>query len=50
LPIAAPLIRKIYQKSPPLFRGKSMKPHLTARFKVSNDPQFEEKVTDIVGV
>ncbi len=27
-----------------------LKPHLTARFKVSNDPQFEEKVTDIVGL
>ncbi len=27
-----------------------LKPHLTAKFKVSNDPQFEEKVTDIVGL
>ena len=27
-----------------------LKPHLTRTFKVSNDPQFEEKVTDIVGL
>ncbi|MFX8071326.1 IS630 family transposase, partial [Acinetobacter baumannii] len=27
-----------------------LKPHLVAKFKVSNDPQFEEKVTDIVGL
>ena len=27
-----------------------MKPHLTKGFKVSNDPMFEEKVTDIVGL
>ena len=27
-----------------------LKPHLTAKFKVSNDPQFEEKLTDIVGL
>jgi transposase len=27
-----------------------LKPHLVKRFKVSNDPQFEEKVTDIVGL
>ena len=27
-----------------------LKPHLTAKFKVSNDPQFEEKVTEIVGL
>jgi len=27
-----------------------LKPHLTAKFKVSNDPHFEEKVTDIVGL
>jgi transposase len=27
-----------------------LKPHLTKRFKVSNDPLFEEKVTDIVGL
>jgi len=27
-----------------------LKPHLVARFKVSNDPQFEEKVTDVVGL
>jgi hypothetical protein len=28
----------------------SLKPHLVAKFKVSNDPQFEERVTDIVGL
>jgi len=27
-----------------------LKPHLVTRFKVSNDPQFEEKVTDVVGL
>ena len=27
-----------------------MKPHFTKGFKVSNDPKFEEKVTDIVGL
>ncbi len=27
-----------------------LKPHLTKTFKVSNDPLFEEKVTDIVGL
>ena len=27
-----------------------LKPHLTRRFKISNDPQFEEKVTDVVGL
>jgi transposase len=27
-----------------------LKPHLVGTFKVSNDPQFEEKVTDVVGL
>src|SRR5262245_22357623 len=27
-----------------------LKPHLIRRFKISNDPQFEEKVTDVVGL
>jgi transposase len=27
-----------------------LKPHLTRTFKISNDPQFEEKVTDVVGL
>ena len=27
-----------------------MKPHLVKRFKVSGDPMFEEKVTDVVGL
>lgn len=27
-----------------------LKPHLTRGFRVSNDPMFEEKVTDIVGL
>jgi transposase len=27
-----------------------LKPHLVRRFKISNDPLFEEKVTDIVGL
>jgi transposase len=33
-----------------IWREAGLKPHLTARFKVSNDPQFEEKVSDIVGL
>ena len=27
-----------------------LKPHLVRRFKISNDPWFEEKVTDVVGL
>ena len=27
-----------------------LKPHVVRRFKISNDPQFEEKVTDVVGL
>ena len=27
-----------------------LKPHLVRRFKILNDPQFEEKVTDVVGL
>ena len=27
-----------------------LKPHLVRRFKISNDPAFEEKVTDVVGL
>ena len=27
-----------------------LKPHLVKKFKISNDPQFEEKVTDVVGL
>lgn len=27
-----------------------LKPHLVRRFKISNDPMFEEKVTDVVGL
>jgi hypothetical protein len=27
-----------------------LKPHLVRRFKIANDPQFEEKVTDVVGL
>jgi transposase len=27
-----------------------LKPHLVRRFKISNDPQFEEKITDVVGL
>jgi transposase len=27
-----------------------LKPHLVRRFKISNDPQFEKKVTDVVGL
>jgi len=39
----------------PVQRGRiwaeaGLKPHLVKRFKISNDPQFEEKVTDVVGL
>ena len=33
-----------------IWREAGLKPHLVKRFKVSNDPQFEEKVTDVVGL
>jgi transposase len=33
-----------------IWAGAELKPHLTRSFKVSNDPRFEEKVTDVVGL
>ena len=33
-----------------VWRDVGLKPHLTAQFKVSNDPAFEEKLRDIVGL
>src|ERR1700693_2159930 len=40
--------------SPPsvgrIWAEAGLKPHLVRRFKISNDPQFEEKVTDVVGL
>ena len=33
-----------------IWREAGLKPHLVDTFKVSNDPQFEEKVTDVVGL
>lgn len=33
-----------------IWADAGLKPHLTKQFKVSNDPAFEEKVTDIVGL
>jgi transposase len=33
-----------------IWADAGLKPHLTKSFKVSNDPMFEEKVTDIVGL
>lgn len=33
-----------------IWADAGLKPHLTKGFKVSNDPLFEEKVTDIVGL
>ena len=39
-----------HQRAADLGPEPGLKPHLTAKFKVSNDPQFEEKVTDIVGL
>jgi len=33
-----------------IWKEAGLKPHLVKSFKVSNDPMFEEKVTDIVGL
>jgi len=33
-----------------LWADAGLKPHLVKGLKVSNDPEFEEKVTDIVGL
>ena len=33
-----------------VWREVGLKPHLTAQFKVSNDPHFEEKLIDVVGL
>jgi transposase len=33
-----------------VWRANGLKPHLVRTFKVSNDPQFVEKMTDIVGL
>lgn len=33
-----------------VWREVGLKPHLTAQFKVSNDPNFEEKLRDVVGL
>jgi len=33
-----------------VWRANGLKPHLVRTFKVSNDPQFVEKLTDIVGL
>jgi len=33
-----------------VWQASGLKPHLTKGFKVSNDPQFEEKLVDVVGL
>jgi hypothetical protein len=33
-----------------IWREAGIKPHLVKTFKISNDPEFEEKVTDVVGL
>ena len=33
-----------------VWRKAGLKPHLTSQFKVSNDPDFEEKLHDVVGL
>lgn len=33
-----------------VWRANGLKPHLARSFKVGNDPQFAEKVTDVVGL
>lgn len=33
-----------------IWREAGVKPHLVKSFKISNDPEFEEKVTDVIGL
>ena len=33
-----------------IWSGHGLKPHLVKTFKLSNDPRFEEKLTDVVGL
>ena len=33
-----------------IWSGRGLKPHLVKTFKLSNDPQFEEKLIDVVGL
>jgi hypothetical protein len=33
-----------------LWRENGIKPHVTRTFKISNDPQFEEKFWDVIGL
>jgi hypothetical protein len=33
-----------------VWRDNGLKPHLTKKFKVSNDPRFAEKLVDVVGL
>ena len=41
--------REPYQRER-VWAAHGLKPHLTKTFKLSNDPQFTEKVQDIVGL
>jgi transposase len=38
-----PMVHRVWQ-------ANGLKPHLSQTFKVSNDPQFEEKLVDVVGL
>lgn len=33
-----------------IWREHRLKPHLVKGFKVSNDPRFEEKLRDVIGL
>jgi len=33
-----------------VWAGRGLKPHLVHSFKLSNDPRFEEKLIDVVGL
>jgi len=33
-----------------IWSGRGLKPHLVKTFKLSNDPAFEEKLIDVVGL
>jgi hypothetical protein len=33
-----------------IWKARGLKPHLVDTFKISNDPAFEDKLTDVVGL
>ena len=39
-----------HQSVDSIWKKNNLKPHLVRKFKISNDPQFEEKFWDVVGL